>query len=160
MTSRKHPLESGLFVTSIPLPGYEEEVPADRLVYLDTQTLRGQAAIRLPDHIDDNRWVFDEHSFPILDADYHKTLKSRPTEGFYILQQGLHLNPETVIPSRALLQLSYSLGGTPILHIGRFEGTSIHFPKVGYKFSEDVLDLLKGAGFHMPPPPSEARQLH
>jgi len=119
----------------------------------------GVPQIQLPTTTENNRWVFDESGILVRDHTFVASLSPRSPEGFYILNRTVHINPETIIPRRTLVQLSYSMTGLPILYVGSFEGNTITFPTAGYKFAEDVLKYLDPAGFRAPSPQQE-RQLH
>lgn len=152
-------IPDGLYVTTRPLSGHEEHVPAGTLVMFHQQSEQGYPIVTLPRDNHNNRWRFFERGYLVKDTEYLKTLSPRRAEGFYILNRAVHLNTETIIPKRTLVQLSYSRKGTPIVYIGTFEGNTISFPTAGYKFSEQVLGFLTDAGFRAPTPQSE-RRLH
>lgn len=149
----------GLYVTTRSMPGHEERVPAGCLVMFRHSGEQGLPVIQLPRALEHNRWVFDERGLIVRDHGFLSSLAPRPAEGFYILNRTVHITEDTIIPRRTLAQLSYSRHGQPILYVGRFEGSTIVFPRAGYKFSEDVLRFLDPAGFDAPEPQRE-RHLH
>lgn len=150
----------GLYITTQPLKGHEDHVPAGRLVLFHGHSKQGLPIVMLPRACENNRWAFYERGYLVRDPQFPSTLKPRRSEGFYVLGQSLHVNDGIVIPRKTLVQLSYSMQGTPILYMGRFEGNTITFPEAGYKFSDDVLDILVDAGFRAPPPVVAERRLH
>lgn len=149
----------GLYVTTRPLPGHEERLPGGTLVRLGVSVEQELPVLRLPRALEHNRWIFEERGLVVRDQDYLASLAPRAAEGFYILNRTVHITEDTIIPRRTLVQLSYARSGQPILYVGRFEGSTINFPRAGYKFSEDVLRFLDPAGFDAPEPQRE-RHLH
>ncbi|OIP30096.1 MAG: hypothetical protein AUK47_25950 [Deltaproteobacteria bacterium CG2_30_63_29] len=120
---------------------------------------QGLPILTLPKAIENNRWVFYDRGYLIRDPKFAETLSPRLPEGFYILNRDVQVTTEEVIPKRTLIQLSYSKNATPIVYVGKFEGSTIVFPKAGFKFSAQILGYLDEAGFRAPTP-QQARHLH
>jgi len=153
--------QDGLYVTTQALPGHEDKVPADTLVHLRHQPTRQLWTLTLPRAAEYHRWIFHEHGFDLDDMTYLLSLKPRPSEGFYILTQGVLLSEERSLETNALVQLSYTVKGMPIIYSSFFENNAIRFADAGYKFAEDILLLLKPAGFEVGiAAPQEERPLH
>jgi hypothetical protein len=149
----------GLYLTTTSLPGHEDRVPAGSLVMFHWHSEQGLPIVTLPRSIVNNRWVFYDRGYLIRDSEYVNTLSPRRTEGYYVLNRAIHVTAENVIPKQTLVQLSYSVQGTPILYVGLFRNNTIVFPAAGYKFSDQIFDFLDEAGFRAPSPEAE-RRLH
>lgn len=152
------PTES-LHVTTRPLPGAEQHIPAGLLVLL-TLLPQGKPTLRLPRIQEGNRWIFQDKTYVVRSPDFLTSLQPRPNEGFFITQQPLHFGADWSVPERSLIQLSYSHHGDPILYFAQLDKNTIKFPSIGYRFPMQVFDMIKSIDLQFASPPAEERQLH
>lgn len=151
----------GVYRTSGPLPGREDEVDVGVLIYFHNHSEQGPPLVLLPRKNHNNRWTFGERGWLAEDPDWVANLVPLKAQGFYVVgKEHLHLSREEIIPEGTLVQLGYNRKGDTILFPARFEGNSIHFPERGYRFeSPDVQQHLRPAGFE-PPTRRPDRVLH
>lgn len=154
-------LPCGIYRTTLPLPGREEQVPAGRLIYFHNHSDDGAPLVLLPQANTDNRWTFHDRGYLVRDADWVSTLESLPGEGFYILRGHFHPPGGQVVHERTLLQLGYNMAGDPILFIPVLEANAIRFPTTGYRFETlDILKDLDPAPFVLPRPANASPDDH
>ena len=82
----------GLYRTTQPLPGHEEQVPANALVFVGQAENGGANFVVRPGANRRNRWFWGEPTTPLRSPTWAKTLKPLPSEGFYVLPQTLELD--------------------------------------------------------------------
>lgn len=148
-------LPCGLYRTTLPLTGREEQVPPRRLVYFHNHSEEGPPLILLPRENTNNRWAFHDRGYLVKDADWPTTLVALPPQGLYVLKGHFHPPGGPVVHERTLLQLGYNAAGDPILFVPTFQDNAIRFPSTGYRFeSLDILKDLTPADFVLPQPPT------
>lgn len=146
----------GLYRTAQPLPGKEEWVRENLLVYFHNHSQQGPPLLLLPAANTNNRWTFHDKGYLIRDPDYVDQLVQLRSEGYYVLSEAIYLSHEEMIPEQTLVQLGYNRGADPILFLAEFEGNTIKFPNSGLKCTLEIFDLLQPVNFRTP----EFRQMH
>lgn len=142
--------ECGLYRTTKPLPGKEQWVRKGILVFFHNHSQQGPPLILLPAANEGNRWQFHDQGYLVRQEEYLETLVPLKAEGFYILNEPIHLSSDEFIPERTLLQLGYNRGGEPIIFLGQFTNNSITFPESGLKCTLEIFELLDEVGFRVP----------
>lgn len=146
----------GLYKTGVALPGHEDQVGVDTLVYFHNHSDQGPPMVLTPHDNQHNRWSFHERGWAADDPAFLESLIALKAEGLYVNAVHIHVGRDEILPPRTLLQLGYNRSGKSILFIGRFRDNSITFPTQGYSFeSLDVQALLEPAGFVVPKPRAE-----
>ncbi len=141
----------GLYRTTAPLPGREEQVSAGRLVFYHNHSTQGPPLVLTPHANEHNVWRFHDKGWLVEDADWPETLAPLLPEGYYVLQRAVHLKgAEDALPDRTLVQLGYDRNARPILFPAEFEGNTIRFPERGFGFDDEVFGLLEPAPFVAP----------
>ena len=139
--------DCGLYKTTTPFPGHEEQIPAGRLVYFHNHSEQGDPILLLPSSNTHNVWTFHRHGTLTQDRRYISSLIPLLKEGFYRLKRHLHVG-EKVLPEATLIQLGYNPKGEPILFIAKKVENSLVFPDKGVRFeNEKIFDELESAGF-------------
>lgn len=146
----------GLYKTAVPLPGKEEWVRENLLVYFHNHSQQGPPLLLLPASNASNRWTFHDKGYLIRDTDYIAKLVALRPEGFYVLSEAIYLSHEEMIPESTLVQLGYNRAADPILFLAEFEANSVAFPTSGLKCTLEIFDLLEEVNFRVP----EFRQMH
>ncbi|HSN98481.1 MAG TPA: hypothetical protein VLS89_09285 [Candidatus Nanopelagicales bacterium] len=155
--------ECGLYLTTRPLPGNEEKVPAGILVSFHNHPDSGLPTVTVPDHNIHNRWHFHGPSISFRGLTWAETLQKLPPEGFYILRKELSFDGGKW-PRNTLVQLGYNQAGMPILFIARvrarLDENDLHFSDKGVGIKREQLNILEsvtiyqeqdgGAGGHAP----------
>lgn len=108
----------GLYRTTKPLAGHEEQFPAGLLVYFHNHSDSGLPQVLSPDHNVHNRWHFHGPGVEFRGLSWADSLVKVPLEGFYLLKRELSFDGGTW-PKGALVQLGYTRNGDPILFIGQ-----------------------------------------
>jgi hypothetical protein len=146
----------GLYKTTEPLPGKEEWVRENLLVYFHNHSQQGPPLVLLPASNSHNRWTFHDKGYLIREPEYVDSLVPSKPEGFYTLTEAIYLSHEEMIPEQTLVQLGYNRGADPILFLAEFEKSSIQFPTSGLKCTLEIFDLLEPVNFRVP----EFRKMH
>lgn len=146
----------GLYRTTEPLPGKEEWVRENLLVYFHNHSQQGPPLVLLPASNSHNRWTFHDKGYLIREPEYVQSLVALKPEGLYTLSEAIHLSHEEMIPEQTLVQLGYNRGADPILFLAEFEKSSIKFPTSGLKCTLEIFELLDEVNFRVP----EFRQMH
>src|SRR5262245_58967124 len=103
--------DPGLYRTTQPMPGHEEEFPAGVLVYLgQSQNGAGKFVVRPADNRR-NRWFWRDPTTPLRSASWASTLKALPSEGFYTLPETLEFEGGGRWLKNAIIQLGYNSSG-------------------------------------------------
>jgi hypothetical protein len=156
------PRPAGLYRTAVGLPGKEQAIPAQRLVWLHPVTEAGKPAVALPKAVSDNRWTFQDRGFLIEDPAWVGTLVALPQQGFYVSRKELDLGRdpngrEIKLPPGLLLQLSYTPNGEPVIFPGVLEpGNRIQFQARGARLTDLQLDAIDRVEFKLLAPPPQA----
>jgi hypothetical protein len=113
--------ECGLYRTTKPLAGHEEQFPAGLLVYFHNHSDSGLPQVLSPDHNVLNRWHFHGPGLEFRGLSWADSLVKVPVEGFYVLRRELAFEGGSW-PKGALVQLGYTRNADPILFIGQIRG--------------------------------------
>lgn len=140
----------GLYRTTEPLPGKEQWVRENLLVYFHNHSQQGPPLILLPASNNQNRWSFHEKGYLIRDAHYIAALQPLKPEGLYVLSQPIYLSRDEFIPEQTLVQLGYTRSADPILFLAKFAENTITFPASGLKCTMEIFDLLEDVNFRTP----------
>ncbi len=146
----------GLYKTTVPLPGKEEWVRENLLVYFHNHSQQGPPLVLLPAANANNRWSFHDKGYLIRDGDYVDSIVAVMPEGYYTLSEAIYLSHDEMIPELTLVQLGYNRAADPILFLAEYEPSSITFPASGLKCTLEIFDLLEPVNFRVP----EFRQMH
>jgi len=111
----------GLYRTSKPLAGHEEQFPAGLLVYFHNHSDSGLPQVLAPDHNVLNRWHFHGPGVEFRGLSWADSLVKVPVEGFYVLKRELAFDGGSW-PKGALVQLGYTRNADPILFIAQLRG--------------------------------------
>lgn len=111
----------GLYRTTKPLVGHEEQFPAGLLVYFHNHSDSGLPQVLSPDHNVLNRWHFHGPGVEFRGLSWADSLVKVPVEGFYLLKRELAFDGGTW-PKGALVQLGYTRTADPILFIAQLRG--------------------------------------
>src|SRR5690606_23491923 len=84
--------QCGLYLTTKPLPGQEERVPAGQIVYFHDHSDSGLPQVLTPDHNIMNRWHFHGPGIEFRGLTWASTLVALPQEGFYTLKREIDLD--------------------------------------------------------------------
>lgn len=144
--------DCGLYRTTKPLPGHEEQVPAGILVYFHNHSDSGLPVVLTPDHNVLNRWHFHGPPIEFRGLQWASTLQKMPEEGFFTLKKDLSFDGGSW-PRNALVQLGYTRAGEPILFMARvrarLEENDLWFSDKGLKITRDQLSVLDRANVHI-----------
>jgi len=140
--------EPGLYRTTQPYPGKEDQIPAGVLVYVGVNK-DGVTFVVRPGQNRRNRWFWGEPTLPLRSTTWGQTLKSLPGEGWYTLPQELNLGEGGVWRKNAIVQLGYNGEGKGILFVGEdHEGETrnvLEFSDKGVMIEDDLLFRLQWA---------------
>lgn len=140
----------GIYRTAEALPGKEEWVRENLLVYFHNHSQQGPPLLLLPAANANNRWSFHDKGYLIREEGYIETLEQLPSEGFYVLHEAIYISHDEMIPENTLVQLGYNRAGEPIIFLAEFEESTINFPTSGLKCTADIFDLLDEVEFRVP----------
>ena len=140
----------GLYKTMDPLPGKEEWVRENLLVYFHNHSQQGPPLLLLPASNAGNRWTFHDKGYLIREADFVESLQPLRSEGYYVLSEAIYISRDELIPERTLVQLGYNRAADPILFLASFESNAISFPTSGLKCTLEIFDLLEEVNFRVP----------
>lgn len=146
----------GLYRTVDPLPGKEEWVRENLLVYFHNHSQQGPPLLLLPASNAQNRWTFHDKGYLIRTPEFVASLVQLHPEGYYVLNEPIYLSHDEMIPERTLVQLGYNRAADPILFLADFEANAINFPTNGLKCTLEIFDLLEPVSFRVP----EFRDMH
>ena len=96
----------GIYRTSSPLVGHEEQVPAEVLVYFHNHSDAGPALVLLPESNENNLWTFHDRGFLVRGeeaAAFIGGLVALPAQGFYVVKEHVHLDESDILALRELL---------------------------------------------------------
>jgi|AP45_3_1055517.scaffolds.fasta_scaffold08070_4 hypothetical protein len=140
----------GIYRTTAPLPGKEEWVRENLLVYFHNHSQQGPPLLLLPATNGSNRWIFHEKGYLIREPEYVDTLVKLMDEGLYVLAEPIYLSRDEFIPEETLVQLGYNRAGDPILFLAKFQENQINFPSSGLKCTLEIFDMLRPVNFRIP----------
>ena len=153
----------GLYITGLGLEGHEDHLGKGVMVYFHNHSEAGPPLVLLPSTNTNNRWTFQNQGHLIQDDGFINAMTAIPPEGFYRLQQHLHIDQNKTIPEQALVQLGYTRTGEPILFVPSLEGPNLSFPKTGFRWEDPQVifgSLAKDALRILNIPAPEAQTLH
>ncbi len=146
--------DCGLYLTSQPLPGNEQNVPAGTIVYFHNHSDSGLPQVITGDHNIHNRWHFHGPGLEFRGLSWANTLKKLTPEGFYTLRRELNFDGGSW-PKGAIVQLGYTREADPILFIGRvrsrLDENDLFFSDKGLKIKRDQLNVLEPAPIFQEP---------
>jgi len=135
----------GLYRTTKPLTGHEEQFPAGLLVYFHNHSDSGLPQVLAPDHNVHNRWHFHGPGVEFRGLSWADSLVKVPLEGFYVLKRELAFDGGTW-PKGALVQLGYTKSADPILFIGqvrtKLDENDLWFSDRGVGLARDQMSIL------------------
>ncbi|WP_437602804.1 hypothetical protein [Sorangium sp. So ce590] len=145
-SSKSHLPDCGLYLTTKPLPGNEDKVPAGILVSFHNHSDNGLPTVTTPDHNVHNRWHFHGPAVAFRGTTWADSLQRLPAEGFYTLRKELSFDGGNW-PKGTLVQLGYTQAGMPILFIARvrsrLQENDLFFSDKGVGIKRDQLSLLE-----------------
>ncbi|MBX3181350.1 MAG: hypothetical protein KIT72_14265 [Polyangiaceae bacterium] len=151
--------DAGLYRTTQPYPGHEEEFPAGVLVYLGQPQNGGMKFVVRPGRNTNNRWFWGEPTTPLRSPTWAKTLRALPPEGFYTLPDTIDLEGGGRWLKNAIVQLGYNNKGQGIIFVGERRdaeaANALFFAESGLIVSDELLDRLEWAPI-LPVPASDA----
>ena len=146
--------DCGLYLTTKPLPGHDEKVPAGSIVYFHNHSDSGLPSVLTPDHNIHNRWHFHGPPLEFRGLTWANTLQKLPEEGFFVLKKELTFEGGSW-PRNALVQLGYTRQGDPILFMARvrsrLDENDLFFSDKGLKLKRDQLNVLEPAPVYQEP---------
>ena len=119
-TNNKLP-SCGLYRTTKPLAGHEQQIAAGQLVYFHNHSDSDLPQVLAPDHNVHNRWHFHGPAITVRGLSWTESLQPVPHEGFYVLTRDLSFNGGKW-PKSTLVQLGYTRQADPILFIAQIRG--------------------------------------
>ena len=140
----------GLYKTTQALPGKEQWVRANLLVYFHNHSQQGPPLLLLPASNNNNRWSFHEKGYLIRDPVFVSSLTPLKGEGLYVLRDPIYLSRDEFIPERTLVQLGYTRNADPILFLADFDENGIGFPDNGLKCTTEIFGMLEDVNFATP----------
>lgn len=140
----------GLYKTTQPLPGKEQWVRENLLVYFHNHSQQGPPLLLLPASNSENRWSFHEKGYLIREPGYVSTLLPLKAEGLYVLREPIYLSREEFIPDETLVQVGYTRSADPILFLAKFSENTISFPSSGLKCTTEIFSMLDEVNFETP----------
>ncbi len=140
----------GIYRTTAPLPGKEEWVRENLLVYFHNHSQQGPPLLLLPATNTENRWEFHDKGYLIREPEYVDSLVGLQDEGLYVLNEPIYLSRDEFIPEETLVQLGYNRSADPILFLAKFTDNQIVFPASGLKCTLEIFDMLREVNFRVP----------
>jgi hypothetical protein len=138
--------DAGLYRSTQPMPGHEDEFPAGALVFIGQSTNGGGKFVVRPAENRRNRWFWREPTTPLRSPTWAKTLKALPSEGFYTLPETLEFEGGGRWVKNAIVELGYNEKGQGIVFVGewREEATdnALHFSQRGMLINDELLARL------------------
>jgi hypothetical protein len=149
--------DCGLFRTTKPLPGHEEEIPAGLLVYFHNHSDSGLPVVIAPEHNVHNRWHFHGAGIPFRGLSWADSMVKLPVEGFYMLRKAFSFEGGEW-PKGALVQLGYTRSADPILFIAQaraqLEENDLFFSNSGVGIAREQLAMLEPLHVFIEPAPA------
>jgi hypothetical protein len=138
--------DPGLYRTTRPYPGREEEIPAGVLVYVGASQNGGLPFVVRPGANRNNRWFWGEPTIPLRAVSWCETLVKLPPEGFYTLPEELSFESGGRWLKNALVQLGYNGEGRGIIFVAELrageERNVLCFSDRGRMVSDELLRRL------------------
>jgi hypothetical protein len=141
--------DPGLYRTTQPMPGHEDQFPAGALVYVGQPQNGGVKFVVRPGANRRNRWFWGDPTTPLRSPSWAKTLKALPPEGFYTLPETLEMDGGGRWLKNAVVQLGYNENGQGILFVGEWHESSevnaLFFSDRGTLIDDRLLERLSWA---------------
>lgn len=141
--------DPGLYRTTQPYPGKEEEIPAGALVYVGVPSNGGLPFVVRPGRNTNNRWYWGEPTVPLRAMGWTQSLVKLPPEGFYTLPEELSFDGGGRWLENAIVQLGYNQEGRGIIFVGEQhdseERNVLVFSDRGRLVDDDLLQRLRWA---------------
>ena len=141
--------QAGLYRTTKPLPGHEQDVPAGVLVYIGSKPNDDLPFVVRPQINRRNRWFWADPTLPLRSVTWGDTLIDLPAQGFYTLPDELRLDGGGVWVKGAIVQLGYNGDGKGILFVAEDHEESadnaLYFSDRGVLITDDLMKKLKWA---------------
>lgn len=138
--------EPGLYRTTEPMPGHEEEIPQGVLLYLGQSQNGGGRFVVRPGENRRNRWFWKEPITPLRSTTWARSLKPLPSEGFYTLPETLEFEGGGRWVKNAIVELGYDSTGRGILFVAEWredgEENALYFSDRGLLISDELLARL------------------
>jgi hypothetical protein len=138
----------GLYRTTKPYPGMEEQFPANVLVYVG-QKPEGATFVVRPGANRKNRWFWGEPVTILRSVSWGESLKALRPQGFYILPEDLDLGSGGRWLKGAIVQLGYNQEGRGIIFVAEdHEGEErnlLVFSDKGMMIEDGLMDRLTWA---------------
>jgi len=135
----------GLYRTTKPLAGHEEQFPANLLVYFHNHSDSGLPQVLAPDHNVHNRWHFHGPGVEFRGLSWADSLVKVPLEGFYTLRRELAFEGGSW-PKGALVQLGYTRNADGILFIAqvrtKLDENDLFFSDRGVGVTREQMSIL------------------
>ena len=141
--------DPGLYRTTRPYPGHEEEVPEGVLVFVGIKSNGGMPFVVRPNANRNNRWYWAEPTVAVRAISWAETLVELPPEGFYTLPEAIEFDGGGRWVAHAIVQLGYNPEGHGILFVAeQHEGEErniLVFGNQGRKIDDGLLRRLEWA---------------
>lgn len=135
----------GLYRTTKPYPGMEDQFPAGVLVYVG-QKPEGATFVVRPGSNRRNRWFWGEPVTILRSVSWGESLKALRPQGFYTLPDDLNLDGGGRWVKGAIVQLGYNQDGRAILFVAEdHEGEDrnvLVFSDRGLMIDDNLLERL------------------
>lgn len=141
--------DPGLYRTTQPYPGKEDEIPAGALVYIGVPQNGGLPFVVRPGRNTNNRWFWGEPTVPLRAVGWTQSLVKLPPEGFYTLPEEISFESGGRWLENAIVQLGYNQEGKGIIFVGEQHDTEernvLVFSDRGRIVEDDLLNRLRWA---------------
>jgi hypothetical protein len=138
----------GLYRTTKPYPGMEDQFPANALVYVG-QKPEGATFVVRPGANRRNRWFWGEPVTVLRSVSWGDSLKALRPQGFYTLPQDIDLGGGGRWLKGAIVQLGYNQEGRPIIFVAQdVDGEDrniLEFSDKGMLIDDAMMDRLAWA---------------
>lgn len=140
--------DPGLYRTTKPYPGMENEFPANALVYVGRKP-EGATFVVKPGANRRNRWFWGDPVTILRSVSWGESLKALRPQGFYTLPEDLDLGGGGRWLKGAIVQLGYNQEGRGIIFVGEdHEGEErniLAFSDKGMMIDDSLLERLTWA---------------
>lgn len=141
---------TGLYRTTEPMPGHEDEFPKGVLVYLGEKDDGSKIVVR-PGQNRQNRWFWGEPTTLLRSPTWARTLKPLPAEGYYTLPSTITLEGGGRWLENAIVQLGYNGDGRGIIFVAEqrknAKDNALFFGSQGVLVDDEMLARLRWAPF-------------
>lgn len=141
----------GLYRTTEPMPGHEDEFPKGVLVYLGEKPDGSGKFVVRPGQNRQNRWFWGEPTTLLRSPTWARTLKALPSEGYYTLPSAITLQGGARWLENAIVQLGYDGAGRGIVFVAEqrsdAKDNALYFGDEGVLVDDDMLARLRWAPY-------------